>query len=148
MLTDAEYTGDNNIYTGINPSKLNIQKDLHLSVSVRSYRSEKVSEFIKNIIDNNKEAAKILWTEIKHHYPIYLTRNIDIAKKRLKQKARGSLSQNTFCTAVVKLSLINQRFASKGGPILRYRLPFWGSILGYQNNMGCVQSNYNIDISE
>lgn len=51
MLTDAEYTGDNNIYEKINPSKLHIQTDLHLSVSVRSYRSEKVSEFVKNIID-------------------------------------------------------------------------------------------------
>jgi len=90
MLTDTEYTGNNNIYSEINPSKLHIQTDLHLSVSVRSYRSEKVSEFVKNIIDNNMDTAKSLWVEIKRDYPIYLTRNIDTAKKWLRQKARGS----------------------------------------------------------
>ncbi len=90
MLTDAEYTGDNNIYSEINPSKLHIQTDLHLSVSVRSYRSEKVSEFVKNIIDNNKDIAKELWVEIEQDYPIYLTRNINTAKQWLRQKARGS----------------------------------------------------------
>lgn len=90
MLKDAEYTGDNNIYAEINPSKLHIQTDLHLSVSVRSYRSEKVSEFVKNIIDNNPDTAKSLWIEIERDYPIYLTRNIDTAKKWLRQKARGS----------------------------------------------------------
>jgi DUF2075 family protein len=90
MLSDPEYTGNNNIYSEINPSKLHIQKDLHLSVSVRSYRSEKVSEFVKNIIDNNKTSAKSLWEEIKKDYPICLTRNIDTARNWLKQKARGS----------------------------------------------------------
>lgn len=90
MLSDAEYTGDKNIYAEINPLKLHIQKDLHLSVSVRSYRSEKVSEFVKNIIDNNKSRAKELWVEIAQDYPIYLTRNINTAKKWLRQKARGS----------------------------------------------------------
>lgn len=90
MLTDAEYTGDNNIYAEVNPSKLHIQKDLHLSVSVRSYRSEKVSEFVKNIIDNDKANAKVLWAEIEKDYPIYLTRNIDTARNWLRKKARGS----------------------------------------------------------
>lgn len=90
MLTDSEYTGDNNIYSEINPSKLHIHTDLHLSVSVRSYRSEKVSEFVKNIIDNNKTKAKDLWGKIEKDYPIYLTRNIDTARDWLRQKARGS----------------------------------------------------------
>ena len=90
MLTDAEYTGDNNIYSEINPSKLHIHTDLHLSVSVRSYRSEKVSEFVKNIIDNDKTTAKNLWGKIEKDYPIYLTRNIDTARNWLRQKARGS----------------------------------------------------------
>ena len=90
MLSDPEYTGDNNIYSKINPSNLQINSDLHLAVSARSYRSEKVSEFIKNIIDNNKTMAKILWEDINKDYPIYLTRNIDSARNWLKRKARGS----------------------------------------------------------
>ena len=90
MLTDAEYTGNNNIYSGIDPSKLHIQTDLHLSVSVRSYRSEKVSEFVKNILDNEKKRAKVLYSEIQNDYPIYLTRNIETARNWLRQKTRGS----------------------------------------------------------
>jgi DUF2075 family protein len=90
MLTDAEYTGDSNIYAGIAPSRLHAQTDLHLSVSVRSYRSEKVSEFVKNTIDNNKETAQGLWSEIECDYPICLTRDLDTAKNWLRQRARGS----------------------------------------------------------
>lgn len=90
VLTDAEYTGGENIYAEINPSRLHIQTDLHLSVSVRSYRSEKVSEFVRNIIDNNQATAKALWAEIEQDYPIYLTRNIETARNWLKEKARGS----------------------------------------------------------
>jgi len=90
MLTDAEYTGDNNIYAEIRPTKLHINSDLHLSVSVRSYRSEKVSDFVKQIIDNNKDTAQRLWVEIEQDYPIYLTRDINTAKNWLRQNARGS----------------------------------------------------------
>ncbi len=90
QLSDVEYTGNQNLYAGIQPSKLHYQKDLHLSVSVRSFRSEKVSELVKKIIDNNISAAKNLWLGIKQDYPIYLTRSLDSAKKWLNQRARGS----------------------------------------------------------
>lgn len=89
MLKDQEYTGDNNIYSTIDPVQLHIQSDLHLSVSVRSYRSEKVSELVKNIIDNNN-AAPMLCMEVQKDYPIYLTRDIKTAKQWLRKKARGS----------------------------------------------------------
>ncbi len=89
MLKDEEYTENKNIYSTISPTKLHIQDDLHLSVSVRSYRSEKVSELVKNIIDNKQEALS-LWKKIQKDYPIYLTRNINTAKEWLRKKARGS----------------------------------------------------------
>lgn len=90
MLADTDYTEGINIFDDTNPSRLHINRDLHLSVSMRSYRSEKVSKFVKSILDNNISDAKELWSEIKNHYPIYLTRDLKRAKKWLKGKARGS----------------------------------------------------------
>lgn len=90
MLVDEEYTGNEDLYSRIENSKLNIQKELHLSVSVRSYRSERVSELVKKVLDNKKNDAMRLWAEIQNNYPICLTRDIATAKKWLRNKARGS----------------------------------------------------------
>ena len=90
MLSDPEYTGDQNIYSEIQKEKLNIEKELHLSVSVRSYRSERVSDFVKNIIDNKPQVAKELWAEIKEDYPIFITRSLKTARNWLKKQARGT----------------------------------------------------------
>lgn len=90
MLSDAEYTGNNNIYSEIDETKLNIKQELHLSVSVRSYRSENVSDLVKNIIDNNPQRAQELWAEIKQDYPICITRNLETARNWLKKQSRGN----------------------------------------------------------
>ena len=71
------------------PLKLHIEPDLNLSVSLRSFRAEKLSAFISAVISGDAIRAR----EIKEHltnYPIYLTRDLDKAKERLKQWARGS----------------------------------------------------------
>jgi len=90
MLSDPEYTGNKNIYSEINEAKLNIKKELHLSVSVRSYRSENVSDLVKNIIDNNPLRATELWAGIKQDYPICITRNLETARNWLKKQSRGN----------------------------------------------------------
>ncbi len=90
MLSDPEYTGNKNIYSEINETKLNIEKQLHLSVSVRSYRSENVSDLVKNIIDNKPQKAKELWAEIKQDYPIVITRKLETARNWLKKQSRGT----------------------------------------------------------
>lgn len=71
------------------PLKIYIEPDLNLSVSLRSFRAEKLSAFISAIISGDAIRAR----EIKEHlsnYPIYLTRDLDKAKEQLKQWARGS----------------------------------------------------------
>jgi hypothetical protein len=90
MLVDQEYTADEDLYSKIEDSKLHTQCELHLSVSVRSYRSERVSELVKNVLDYKKDEARELWPKIQKNYPICLTRNIETAKKWLRNKARGS----------------------------------------------------------
>lgn len=71
------------------PLKLHIESDLNLSVSLRSFRAEKLSAFISAVISGDAIRAR----EIKEHltnYPIYLTRDLEKAKDQLRQWARGS----------------------------------------------------------
>jgi len=64
-------------------------EDLHLGVSIRSYRAEKLSEFVGAIIDGNAEQARNIYTALSN-YPIVLTRDINKARDWLRKKARGS----------------------------------------------------------
>lgn len=91
-LTDQEYTAGENIYTLLSNEQLTVKNELHLSVSVRSYRSEKVSDFVKTFLDTDLQKAQSIYSQLKDAYPIVVTRNIDDAKKWLKAKARGGES--------------------------------------------------------
>jgi hypothetical protein len=63
---------------------------LHLSVSIRSFRSEKVSDFVKALLESDRENARSLYEEMNESYPIVITRDLEKAKKWIKEKARGS----------------------------------------------------------
>ena len=89
-LTDQEYMRGNDLFSMIKKERLFIQRELHLTVSVRSYRSEKVSALVKSVLDCNSSEAKRLYLETKNDYPILLTRNIEDAKNWLRSKARGT----------------------------------------------------------
>lgn len=66
------------------------ESDLHLAVSVRSFRSEKLSSFIHELLNVNFESSKEIYAEIKDSYPIVLTRELETAKNWLRQQAKGS----------------------------------------------------------
>ncbi len=89
-LVDQEYTRGEDLFSKIRKGKLFVQNDLHLSVSIRSFRAETVSTLVKSILDGDSEQAKKLYTEIKDNYPIALTRDIRNARTWLKRKARGT----------------------------------------------------------
>ena len=63
---------------------------LHLSVSMRSFRAETVSLFVKQILDLDKSNARKTFESVNKNYPIVITRHIIKAKTWLKEKARGS----------------------------------------------------------
>ena len=88
-LTDQEYTNGENIYSSLTDKQLTVKNELHLSVSVRSYRSEKLASFVKAILDSNKREAKSLFMQLKNDYPIVVTRSLSKAKQWLRSKARG-----------------------------------------------------------
>lgn len=89
-LNDVEYTRGVKLEKMLADLKCTFLDELHLSVSLRSFRSERVSEFVKAILDVDKDKAKRLFAELKDNYPIVITRNIIKAKEWIKNKARGS----------------------------------------------------------
>ena len=74
----------------INCSRCHQKKHLHLDTSIRSFRSNNQSKFIDNLLNNEPEKAKILYNEIFEKYPIYITRDIKLAKKWARSQVRGS----------------------------------------------------------
>jgi hypothetical protein len=91
QLNDIEYNAQDFISRlKKNNENLNLINELHLSVSMRSFRAENVSLLIKQILDIDPDSAKQTFLEIKKKYPIVLTRDLKKAKSWLKEKARGS----------------------------------------------------------
>ena len=69
--------------------QLKPREDLHLKMSMRSFRSEKVSIFVNQLLALQKEEATETLKELEN-YPIVLTRSLDKAKHWLREHARGS----------------------------------------------------------
>ena len=89
-LTDSEYNAYDVIAEIEKDCKTVYDANLHLSVSMRSYRAENVALFIKQLLDLELQNASDTLKLISDKYPIVITRNIESAKKWLNEKARGS----------------------------------------------------------
>ena len=88
-LTDAEYAeGKVNELLKHNQN-VTYAESLHLGVSLRSYRAEKLSAFVHALLTFDKSAVA-LYSEIKDKYPIVLTRDMAKARKWLHEKVRGT----------------------------------------------------------
>lgn len=90
QLTDSEYGAGKILEELESDSNVYYQDDLHLSVSMRSFRSELISLLIKHILDLKKEDAKSTLEKIGTKYQIVITRELSSAKKWLKNHASGS----------------------------------------------------------
>ena len=65
-------------------------EDLHLAVSMRSFRAESLSNMVHYLLDGESRKAKGVYESIAERYPIALTRDIEKAKHWLRNKARGN----------------------------------------------------------
>jgi len=89
-LSGSEFGGEQ-VYENIaRRSNVSYQEDLHLAVSMRSFRAENVSTLVKYLLDLDPQRSSQLFEELKSNYPIVLTRDLSKAKKWIKQQARGS----------------------------------------------------------
>lgn len=83
------------------------KEDLHLKMSMRSFRSEKVSIFVNQLLALQKEEAKGTLRELDN-YPIILTRSLKKAKQWLKQHNRGSERMGLLaCSKAERLKAIS-----------------------------------------
>jgi DUF2075 family protein len=89
-LTDSEYGAGKLVKQAGKNSMVTFKPELHLRTSVRSFRSEKISLFVKQLLDLDEEAARNNLSLIHDKYPIVLTRDLDVAKNWVKTQARGS----------------------------------------------------------
>ena len=89
-ITDNEYSKGHNFAEMTKNMNVNIIEDLHLAVSLRSFRSENVSNFVKALLDVDIDTAKRLYEQFNNDYPVFVTRNLHKAKLWVRSQAKGS----------------------------------------------------------
>ena len=90
QLTDSEYEAGAVLERIATRPNVYYRDDLHLAVSMRSFRAENVSQLVKQLLDLEAEAARVTLSSLSEQYPIVLTRSVEAAKQWLKDQARGS----------------------------------------------------------
>lgn len=63
---------------------------LHLGVSMRSFRAEQVSDWVKYVLDHELAPARTTLAGLLPRYPIALTRQLAHGKSWVRRRARGS----------------------------------------------------------
>ncbi len=71
-------------------ARVTFSEDLHLAVSMRSFRAESLSHIVHYILDGDIDSARDTYAQIVDRYPIVLTRDLDKAKAWLRERARGN----------------------------------------------------------
>jgi hypothetical protein len=89
-LTASEYAADASIAALRSTRHLVQDARLHLSTSMRSFRSEKVSAFVTALLDSEETRARDMLADVIARYPIVATRDLARAKDWIRQQARGS----------------------------------------------------------
>ncbi|MBW6499081.1 MAG: DUF2075 domain-containing protein [Bacteroidales bacterium] len=90
MLTDSEYASGRALDEVKSRSEVVMKPELHLSVSLRSFRAEHLSSMVKKLLDKDADEARKFLGLLKNKYPIVITRDVIKAKDWLKKRARGS----------------------------------------------------------
>lgn len=67
-----------------------MSQDLQLAVSLRSFRAETLSDFVRAVLELDKMKARSLYERLKGVYPIIITREYHLAKQWVVDRARGS----------------------------------------------------------
>jgi hypothetical protein len=90
QLEAPEYRWNKNLKAVLAGLNHQVERDLHLSVSVRSFRAEKLSMFVNALVSGDAASAAEFCSEIKSSYPIRMTRHLKEARRWLRMQARGS----------------------------------------------------------
>ncbi len=89
-LTDSEYAAGHAIETVSRRPGVRFDPALHLSVSMRSFRAEALSQFVKAMLDKDLQEARSQLGGIVSRYPIAVTRDLCVARQWIRSRARGN----------------------------------------------------------
>jgi schlafen family protein len=87
-LTDSEYAV-RELDIAQRLRNVHLDECLHLAVSMRSFRAENVSGFVKALLDCEAERARKTFEDLPQ-YPVALTRDLGRAREWVRSRARGS----------------------------------------------------------
>lgn len=89
-LFDTEYGSGETLHLLKNRPNVSYHEELHLAVSMRSFRTEHVSNLVKQLLDLEGDHAREILKTVRSRYPIAITRDLSAAKQWLRDKASGS----------------------------------------------------------
>jgi hypothetical protein len=89
-LTDSEYNAEEVLQKVTTRERVAYKDELHLGVSMRSFRAEHVSLLVKQLLDLDTSATRSTLVNLTNKYPIVITRDLGRAKCWLRAQARGS----------------------------------------------------------
>ena len=89
-LRDSEYAANNSLERAQQKAQTHQDDSLHLAVSMRSFRAENVSAFVKALLDCETNAAREAFADLSSRFPIVLARDLDKAKAWVRSRSRGS----------------------------------------------------------
>jgi hypothetical protein len=90
QLSDSEYgAGSISESLALRPN-VSLNEDLHLAVSMRSFRASNLSHLVKQLLDLDASGARRTLESLEGKYPIVVTRDLAKAKHWLKHRARGT----------------------------------------------------------
>jgi hypothetical protein len=90
VLTDSEYAAGGALEVVRRSERTQFDDCLHLAVSMRSFRAENVSQFVKSLLDCERMEAKRARDQLAERYPLALTRDLAQAKQWVRDHARGT----------------------------------------------------------
>jgi hypothetical protein len=89
-LSDSEYAAGHALEMLKGRANVRTDSSLHLAVSMRSFRAENVSSFVKAVLDCERGKAREILDRMSKRYPIALTRDLNAAKRWIRDHARGT----------------------------------------------------------
>jgi len=135
QITHKNYSWGQDLASKLAALRSEQKQALHLAVSVRSYRAEKLSAFVGAVIDGDVDSAQELYSGIQKDYPIALTRNIGQAREWLRKMARGS----------ERYGLVASSGAIRLKPEGIYAKVGIDPVTWFLNNKGDIRSSYYLE---
>jgi hypothetical protein len=97
-MVASEYSWEKDLSSTLQTIGANVQPDLHLSVSLRSFRAENLSNFVALIVSGNASEASALRQQMPN-YPFLMTRDLECGRAWLSRQARGSVRYGVLASS-------------------------------------------------